>query len=191
MLYLPIDVGRLLVGYIVPNNPTGTIVGIDGSITIKAYFDKDLLKISDTYDGSESDNMGTTNEWAEGKTVITTAEWNALQSSGVSFKVKVEANEGIWVKDTLDNIIRTKNLNTSTNQPSKDNEASEFVNSPTGINFATYAYSGNYNGKGIYMKADTQDDAYPILYYRGEVTDNNVVFADRCRKIISRLHRAK
>ena len=175
---------RLLVGYIVPNNPTGTIVGIDGSITIKAYFDKDLLKISDTYDGSESDNMGTTNEWAEGKTVITTAEWNALQSSGVSFKVKVEANEGIWVKDTLDNIIRTKNLNTSTNQPIKDNEASEFVNSPTGINFATYAYSGNYNGKGIYMKADTQDDAYPILYYRGEVTDNNVVFADRCWKII-------
>ena len=33
----------------------------------------------------------------EGKTVFTTTEWNSLQTNGVSFQVKVEANEGIWV----------------------------------------------------------------------------------------------
>ena len=48
----------LLVGYIKPNTTSGTIEGIDGSITIKAFFDKDKILISDTYDGSESDNMG-------------------------------------------------------------------------------------------------------------------------------------
>lgn len=40
---------------------------------------------------------GTTSTWVRGRTVFTTSEWNALQSSGVSFQVRVEANEGVWV----------------------------------------------------------------------------------------------
>ena len=68
--------GMLLVGYIPQNNPTGTADGIDGSITIKAYLDENKILISDTYDGTESDNMGTPNSLAQGKTVLTTAEWN-------------------------------------------------------------------------------------------------------------------
>ena len=40
---------------------------------------------------------GTTTEWVHGRTVLTTEEWNSLQSSGVSFQVRVEANEGTWV----------------------------------------------------------------------------------------------
>ena len=172
----------LLVGYIKPNTTSGTIEGINGSITIKAYLDKNKILISDTYDGTESDNMGTTNSKAEGKTVLTTTEWNALQNSGVSFKVKVEANEGIWVNQSLDDIVRVRNLNSTTNQPIMDNISSEFVTSNTGINFNTN--SSDTNGKGVYMRAGTENDAYPITYYRGAVEDNNVVFANKCWKMV-------
>ena len=58
--------------------------------------------------------MGTTNEWVDGRTVFTTTEWNSLQQNGVSFQVKVEANEGIWVEEhTAYNQI-IKNVNTNT-----------------------------------------------------------------------------
>ena len=91
----------LLVGYIAPNTVSGTAEGVSGVITIKAYLDKEKILISDTYDGTESDNMGTPNSMAEGKTVFTTTEWNSIQANGLSFKVKVEANEGIWVGDPM------------------------------------------------------------------------------------------
>ena len=165
----------LLVGYIKPNTISGTIEGIDGSITIKAYFDKDKILISDTYDGTESDSMGTTNNQANGKTVITTNEWNALQSSGVSFKVNVEANEGIWVSDgSLYYIMKERSV--------MDNNRSTYVSASTGIDFG--AASSDTNGKGIYMRAGTENDVYPIIYYRGDVTDNNVVFNEKCWKAV-------
>ena len=41
---------------------------------------------------------GTSASFGEGRTVLTTSEWNGLQTNGVSFQVKVEANEGIWVE---------------------------------------------------------------------------------------------
>ena len=172
----------LLVGYIVPNTTSGTIEGIDGSITIKAYLDKNNILISDTYDGTESDNMGTPNSMAQGKTVITTNEWNALQNNGVSFKVKVEANEGIWVNGSLEEIMRIKNYSETLNRGIRDNESSEFVSAQTGIDFG--AISSDTNGKGIYMRAGTENDDYPIFYYRGEIEDNNVYFANHCWKAV-------
>ncbi len=172
----------LLVGFIKPNTTSGTIEGVNGKLTIKAYLDENKILISDTYDGTESDNMGTPNEVARGKTVLTTTEWNALSTSGVSFQIKVEANEGIWVNNTLDNIMRTKNLNTTTNQPIMDNVSSEFVSASTGIDFG--AVSSSTNGQGVYMRAGTENDAYPIVYYRGAVEDNNVVFNNKCWKAV-------
>ena len=44
---------------------------------------------------------GTEDDWVDNRTVFTTEEWNALQSSGVSFQIKVEANEGIWVPGSI------------------------------------------------------------------------------------------
>ncbi len=87
---------QLLVGYIAPDNNQ---TGINGSITIRAFLDSDLVAISDTYnDGNTpTDNKGTPAIFGENKTVLTTTEWNGLQTNGVSFKVKVEANEGTWV----------------------------------------------------------------------------------------------
>ena len=156
----------LLVGYIKPNTTSGTKEGINGSITIKAYFDKNKIVISDTYDGTESDNMGTTTDWVGGKTVITTSEWNALQSSGVSFKVKVEANEGIWVNPTLGDIMQN---------------SSRGIDSDSGIDFSSTPSMQNTNG--VYLRSGTENNINPIYYYRGAV-DNNIVFGDKCWKAI-------
>ena len=164
----------LLVGYIKKNTTNGQAEGLDGSITIKAYLDKNKILISDTYDGTESDNMGTTNSMAEGKTVLTTTEWNALQSSSLSFKVKVEANEGIWVTGSLEEIMRKSAV--------MDNTTSTYVTGVNGIDFG--AISSDTNGKGVYIRAGTQNDDYPIMYYRGEITDNNVKFANKCWKAV-------
>ena len=83
----------LLVGYIAPGQ-----AGVDGTINITAYLDRDEIAISDTYDGTASDNMGTTSEWVDGRVVLTTSEWNSLTgNNALSFKVRVESNEGIWV----------------------------------------------------------------------------------------------
>ena len=41
---------------------------------------------------------GTTNDWVNGRTVLTTTEWNNLQSTPISFKIRAESNEGIWVE---------------------------------------------------------------------------------------------
>ena len=89
---------QLMVGYI-KNGATG----INGTLTIKAFIDVSKVVISDTYnDGNTpTDEKGTPISFGEGKTVLTTTEWNSLQTNGISFKVKVEANEGIWVEEPL------------------------------------------------------------------------------------------
>ena len=84
----------ILVGYIAPG-----ATGIDGELTILAYLNADNIAITDTYDEDEpeTDLNGTTTDWIDGRTVFTTEEWNALQATGVSFKIKATANEGTWV----------------------------------------------------------------------------------------------
>ena len=63
------------------------------------------------------------------------------------------------------------------------NNVEKFINNATpGINFG--AISSDTNGKGVYLRAGTQNDDYPIYYYRGAVTNNNVYFAGFCWKIV-------
>ena len=68
------------------------------------------------------------------------------------------------------------------NQAYYDNVQSAFVTSTTGINLALGA--SNTNGRGVYKIASTDSDPYPIYYYRGAVTNNNVKFAGFCWKIV-------
>jgi len=63
-----------------------------------------------------------------------------------------------------------------------DNVASQFVSNKNGIKFSTFA--SNTNGKGLYIKNNTQNNSNPIYYYRGEVNNNNVIFANYCWKIV-------
>ncbi len=119
--------------------------------------------------------MGKKNSKAEGKTVLTTTEWNALQTSGVSFKVKVEANEGIWVVGSLEEIMKKTTVMDNINSTYVDNET-------PGINFG--AVSSDTNGKGVYTRAGTENEEYPIMYYRGNVLDNNVMLGNHCWKAV-------
>ncbi len=108
------------------------------------------------------------------RVVFTTEEWNALQENGVSFQVKVEANEGIWVDEPIYNKLRKNAV--------MDNINSTYVNNTNpGIDFSKI--SSDTNGKGLYVRAGTENDAYPVIYYRGNV-DNNVYFAGKCWQII-------
>ena len=54
--------------------------------------------------------------------------------------------------------------------------------SDTGIRF--YEVNGTDNGNGKFVRSTTTSDQYPIYYYRGNVDNNNVVFANKCWKIV-------
>ena len=91
------------VGHIPPNT------NVNGVIILRVYIDEDLVAISDTYDGTESDDMGTTSDWVDGRTVLTTEEWNALQATPITFSVKVEANEGVYDSNAVGYLTYNKN----------------------------------------------------------------------------------
>ena len=97
---------QVLIGYIPKDG------AVDGTLTIKAYLDASNIAISDTYpegdvthteaSGETSVEVvdytnGTTSEWVGGRTVLTTDEWNSLQNTPISFKIKAVANEGTWL----------------------------------------------------------------------------------------------
>lgn len=63
-----------------------------------------------------------------------------------------------------------------------DNVSSRYVSGENGIDFSRS--SSDVNGKGLYVRSDTINDDFPIYYYRGNIDNNNVVFADSCWKII-------
>ena len=63
-----------------------------------------------------------------------------------------------------------------------DSEKSPKVTSTSGINFNKI--SSNSNGTGVYEMESTKNDEYPIYYYRGNVTNNSIIFADYCWRII-------
>ncbi len=63
-----------------------------------------------------------------------------------------------------------------------DNTTSTYVTNSNGVQFN--AISSDTNGKGLYIRAGTENDAHPILYYRGAVDNNNVLFAGFCWKIV-------
>ena len=148
----------LLAGYIKSGE-----YGINGSITIKAFIDADNILITDTPDDQSqrpstayTDGTDTT-----GKTVISTTDWNALQSSGITFKVKGEAREGIWVENpnTLYNLMKNANQGT----------------------LSDFSQTSQQDGtSGVY---ETIEGTTPIYYYRGAV-DNNVKFGDYCWKAV-------
>lgn len=63
-----------------------------------------------------------------------------------------------------------------------DNESSPYVTSETGINYKQL--SSDTNGKGLYLYSSTKNDENPIYFYRGEVDNNNVLFANKCWQIV-------
>ena len=56
------------------------------------------------------------------------------------------------------------------------------VDKYTRVNFSQTSEQNGTNG--LYVLKGTQNDTYPIYYYRGAVTDNNVLFGGFCWKIV-------
>ncbi len=86
-----IQSGSVLASGRIPANAS-----VNGTLTIKAYLDQAGIAITDTYTGTSTptDDKGTTSTWVNGRTVLTTEQWNALATTPASFKIKVVANEG-------------------------------------------------------------------------------------------------
>ena len=68
------------------------------------------------------------------------------------------------------------------NNSTKDNIASTYVEYSSGIDFTDV--SSDINGKGLYMIGSTAGSTYPILYYRGSISNNNALYAGFCWQII-------
>ena len=100
---------------------------------------------------------------------VMNATWQGKITITASYIPKETENDRL-----LYNIVRK--------QAVLDNIASEFVEASTGIDFGVA--SSDTNGKGAYTIASTKDDEYPVHYFRGAVTNNNVKFARFCWKIV-------
>lgn len=99
-----------------------------------------------------------------------------MPSFNVNFDIPyVQAKDGNEItRNSLYELISSKAIS--------DAIQSEFVTSEMGID---YKYqSSDTNGKGLYKYREQISKEYPIYYYRGEVYDNNVIFANYCWKIV-------
>lgn len=69
-------------------------------------------------------------------------------------------------------------------EPYADNVSSTYVSSKEGINFGEV--SSDTNGKGVYFTTDISktEDGKRVYYYRGNVNNNYLVFADYCFRIV-------
>jgi len=140
----------LLVGYIAPNQSE-----LNGTIRVTAYFDKEKIAISDTYY-----NEGETpSDWARDRIILTTSEWNNLRTTNpISFKIKVEANEGTWVENTEPTDASCFTTNTYTNYVYNNNMTNEEKN--TCVNMLTEWNNDEYfteefcNGTNPFYKFD-------------------------------------
>ena len=101
------------------------------------------------------------------KNVEIKAEWSKLSTT------KTMDGE-IYVAPTLYNFMKQEAV--------MDNTSSEFVSSSTGIDFGDDP--SDTNGKGVYIRAGTENKEYPIMYFRGDVDNNHVKFGGFCWKIV-------
>jgi len=92
-----------------------------------------------------------------------------------------DENDTLFMGETLEaNITATATIHTPTF--SETLIASAYNNLDTNVNFGSG--SSDTNGIGLMMRDGTQNDEYPIVYYRGDVSNNNVIFADLCWLIV-------
>ena len=96
--------------------------------------------------------------------------------------------KGVWTKLAISKLMIAEKYEFKYLMPFNkqegimDNIKSQYVESSAGINFTKDASSTN--GQGLYVRAGTEGDEYPIFYYRGNVNNNNVLFANKCWKIV-------
>ena len=159
----------IAVGYI----PAGS-TGVNGSIDITAFIDTNKIAITDTY-LNETDE-----DWVIGREVITTTEWNSFQNTPLSFKVRVEAQEGIWVE--AEKFLTMKNLNNITEWTSIRANITSIEFHKDGIAPANYVTSFDVTdeasdpSKGN-ITLYTVDDGLGNNTYKAIVVANDTIYA--------------
>jgi hypothetical protein len=144
------------------------------SVTLSLSYDSKVTQmcISNTSDCSDYEDVSSTKDW-------TLSAGKGNKNVYVYYKNKygdiiAKLNKSITFSPTLYYLMASKSV--------LDNKSSTYVSSSSGISFSSI--SSDTNGKGVYELSTTKDDKYPIYYYRGAVTDNNVLFAGFCWKIV-------
>ena len=188
---------QVLVGYI-----KNSASGIEGTLTIKAYIDADRIAISDTYDSTNpgTDNMGTTSTWVKNRTVLTTTEWNSFQNSTnqISFKIRAESNEGIWVEEPEpDNVTPAscfeKRLNSvytlNTNMTSQElNDCVSYINTKnitfednvTAEDYCRGTGKQKYNGQDFQISLNSEEyDGTSYNYDYNYLIEHNIITAEK------------
>ena len=165
----------ILVGYIKSDD-----TGVNGSIDITAFIDGSNVAISDTVSRIEEGNLiygETGGDWVAGRVVLTTTEWNSMATNPISFKVRVEANEGIWVEEAkqyvlknLEDITDWTNIrsNITSIEFHKDGEAPE--NTITTIDVTDITSAGP-------VTLYTVDDGLGNGTYKAIVVADDVIYA--------------
>ena len=102
---------------------------------------------------------------------------NTIYSSNVTYDNSNSGLEATNVQDALDETYDKCFTKITLMDLIKENAILD-----TDINFANI--SSDTNGKGVYIRSGTENNANPIYYYRGDVTNNNLIFADTCFKIV-------
>ena len=172
-----IEEGRyILVGYIKDGQE-----GVNGNINITAYIDDNRMVITDTVENGNISLIGYTNgttaDWIMGREVFTTEEWNNISNNGISFKVKVEANEGIWVEPEQFNVLKNLNdvqewLNIRSNITSIEFS----TNSEIPANAVTSFDATDISSKGE-VKVYTLDDGLGNNTYKAVICSDDVIYA--------------
>ena len=160
------------------NAPDGcTVTNVPGSLEHLVF---DTIEISDTVPVCEGYQF---KGWKIATKDVTKINNNYFTMPESDVEIKAEWSKisttktmdgEIYVAPTLYNFMKQEAV--------MDNTKSEFVSSSTGIHFGRAP--SNTNGKGVYIRFGTENDEYPIMYYRGDVDNNHVKFGGFCWKIV-------
>ena len=110
---------------------------------------------------------------------------NTVYSQNVTYDNSNTGMKATDVQAALDETYNTcfpNNDNPSTPSSSLPDFITKNAMLDTNINFSQI--SSDTNGKGVYIRSGTENDDNPIYYYRGDVDNNNLLFADTCWKIV-------
>lgn len=149
---------------------------------IVTYSDGEEILLKDSLPGGEKDTLLVTVKYSDDITAedLPTED----QNINLVFKAVYIQDDGTSTSRrpplTLNDILVMQNLENG--EMVLDNVSSTYVSSSTGIDFVVAP--SDTNGKGVYVKSGTENDTYPIYYYRGDVDNNNVIFANFCWKIV-------
>ncbi len=150
------------------NTPTGCVVsGIPSSKTYSVF---DKVKIEDTVPICTGYQF---KEWE-----VVTKE---VKKSSDNYFVMPESNvtiKAIWKKVGL---VKSMDGKISKVQTLYKLIADGSRGLDTDVNFQNTPTTDN---SGIYTRSGTENDKYPVHYYRGIIDNNNVLFADICWKMV-------